>query len=101
MAIDPLREDLILPREATKLFPNGPNGKRIHISAIYRFMSVGVRGVILESLNAPQKCTSRQAVARFLGRLSNPSASTVHAPSTSDRLRTNREAEKELDRLGI
>ena len=46
--IDPLIEDLLLPREATRYFPPGPGGKRLHVSAIYRYMSVGVRGIVLD-----------------------------------------------------
>ena len=99
--IDPLTEDLILPREATRCFPPGPGGKRLHVCAIYRYMSVGVRGVVLESLNTPRKCTSRQAVARFLNRLSNPAQTLTRSPPGNTRVPTDRTIERELDRLGL
>jgi hypothetical protein len=102
MAIDPLNENLILPREAPALFPPGPNGKRIHTSAIYRYMSKGARGVVLESLNSPRKCTSKQAVARFLVSLSNHDrAPDPIVGAHVARERENRDVERALDRLGI
>ncbi len=100
--IDPLTEDLILPREATRLFPPSPKGKRLHVSAVYRYMSVGVRGIILESIGTPRKCTSRQAVARFLARLNpltRPTTSPVRDRFASERI--DRDVEPELDRLGF
>src|SRR5690349_5080923 len=68
--IDPLSEDLIPPTEATSLFPRNRRGKRLHVTVIYRYMSKGCRGVVLESLRTPRLVTSRQAVARFIRRLS-------------------------------
>ena len=101
MMIDPLVEQLLLPREAAKFFPPGPAGKTLHVAAIYRYMSAGVRGVVLESLNSPRKCTSKQAIARFLNRLSSPAhvlpkVATAAAPARGDRT-----IELELDRLGF
>lgn len=43
-------ETLIPIREAPRHLPKRPNGKRIHISACYRWISRGVRGVRLESI---------------------------------------------------
>jgi hypothetical protein len=100
--IDPLLEDLILPIEATSLFPRNRRGKRIHVSAVYRFMKAGHRGVILESLKCPRLVSSRQAVARFLERLShhdNPSGSMSRCATARDQI--SRNVEKELDHLGI
>ena len=57
----------LVSREATFLFPRGLDGKRIHTSAIYRFMSKGARGVVLESLRAPRKCTSLDSHAAKAG----------------------------------
>jgi hypothetical protein len=100
--IDPLTEELILPREATRLFPRCPKGKTLHISAVYRYMSAGVRGVVLESLDAPRKCTSRQAVARFLARLSSVGKPTPLLPRGDIAGRhADPDVEHELDRLGF
>ena len=102
--IDPLTEDLVLPRQATRYFPRGPSGKRISVGAIYRYMSVGVRGVVLESLDTPRRCTSVQAIARFMARLSGTRTSP-HAPGSprpdNTRSLANRAVEQELDKLGI
>jgi hypothetical protein len=97
-----LNEELILPREATRCFPPGPDGKRIHVSAIYRYMKVGTRGVVLESLNAPRKCTSREAIGRFMDRLNNHALPGHPATrSGAGRPRVDRRVEGELDRLGL
>jgi hypothetical protein len=100
--IDPITEDLLVPREATRYFPRGPTGKPLHVAAIYRYMSAGVGGIILESINCPRKCTSRQAVARFLVRLTD--RSRVARPTSRQEVaceRPNSDIERELDRLGI
>lgn len=100
--IDVLTEELISPREATQLFPRGPNGKRPHVSKVYRFMQVGHKGVVLESLRTPNRCTSREAVARFFERI-NQVAAVIHLPKSeaaSDRRRHD-EVEQELQRLGL
>jgi hypothetical protein len=100
--IDPLKEELILPRDAAGLFPKGPKGRKIHVCCIYRYMTVGVRGVVLESLDAPRRCTSREAVARFLERLTERAETRPTADRTRAlRGRSTREVEQELDRLGI
>jgi hypothetical protein len=100
--IDVLAEELIRPIEAAALFPRSRRGKRIHVSAVYRFMTTGCRGVILESVKSPRLATSRQAIARFIDRLSNldrPNVSAIR--SASVRKPMNHSVEAELDRLGI
>ena len=54
MPIDPLTEELIRPTEATKLYPRGPDGKTVHVSRVYRDMSRGRHGVVLESIRTPK-----------------------------------------------
>ena len=39
--IDPMVEGLITPAEATSLYPRGPNGKKVHVSKVYRDMGRG------------------------------------------------------------
>jgi hypothetical protein len=61
-------------------------------------MKRGCRGVVLESIKTPKLATSRQAVARFIRRLSeqgepaNPSVNLATA-----RERDRRHVEQELD----
>ena len=96
--IDPLVESLISPTVATREFPRGSNGKYPHVSKVYRLMKQGW----LESLKAPRLCTSREAVARCLLRMSAANDPAIPAPrSPAARSRANLEVERVLDRLGI
>ena len=67
-------ETLIPIREAPRHLPKRPNGKRIHISACYRWISRGVRGVRLDSIKiGGSTYTSIEALQRFANRLSGRS----------------------------
>jgi hypothetical protein len=102
--IDPLTEHLIRPTEATKLYPRGPNGKKVHVSKVYRDMQYGHDGVVLESVQTPTLATSREAVARFFRQLTEARTRRQSRPTGRIRPvvdRTNRDVEQELDRLGI
>lgn len=64
-------ETLVPLREAPKHLPIRPNGKRLHISAVYRWIRSGMRGVILESLKiGGTTYTSQEAMQRFAAKLS-------------------------------
>lgn len=101
--IDVLTESILTPLEAVAYFPRH-GGKKVHVSAIYRYMRRGLRGVVLESIQCGSlRCTSRQAVARFLSRLSarnstSPDSSASGPPGLSARAR---EVELELERNGL
>ena len=100
--IDPLTEEIITPNEATNLYPRGSNGKKVHVSKIYRDMKNGSHGVVLESIRTPRLATSRQAVARFFHRLSEPSSTSSPAsPGRPAPAQTRHEVDQELDRLGL
>jgi hypothetical protein len=100
--IDPLKEDLLTPREAVQVLPRGPTGKPLHVSGVYRLMTRGCRGIVLERLYGPRIVTSRQAVARFLQRLHSEAAGPAPAaPSCPGRERSGRRVEDELDQLGL
>lgn len=63
-------ETLIPIREAPRHLPKRPNGKRIHTSACYRWISRGVRGVRLDSIKiGGSTYTSMEALQRFGDRL--------------------------------
>lgn len=63
-------ETLIPIRDAPRHLPKRPNGKRIHISACYRWISRGVRGVRLDSIKiGGSTYTSMEALQRFGDRL--------------------------------
>jgi hypothetical protein len=65
MAINIENEKLITLTEATKLLPL-VNGKRIHVSTLWRWCRKGSRGIALEFLRVGSKIvTSYEALQRF------------------------------------
>ena len=64
--IDPSQEELLSLADAARTLPARRGGKRPHVSCIYRWTTVGCRGVILESLQCGgTRVTSTDALARF------------------------------------
>lgn len=60
------QEALIPLRDAPKHLPSRPGGKRLHVSAIYRWVTKGVGGVVLESVRiGGTTYTSLEALQRF------------------------------------
>lgn len=105
--IDPLTEQIISLREATKCLPVRRGGKRVHISCIYRWTLNGCKGIKLESIQVGgTRCTSREALGRFFERLSQASGidadrdlPTIRTPS--QRARDDARAERELIEAGF
>jgi hypothetical protein len=65
--IDIAREQLISLHDVPKVLPPGPSGKRLHISAIYRWAQRGIRGTRLEVVRVGGTTyTSREALQRFV-----------------------------------
>ena len=85
-------EKLIPLSETPRHLPKRPNGKRLHISAIYRWIKQGVRGIRLEALRlGGTTYTSCEALQRFASRLSQgvesvPSPKPLVAPSQLSRM---------------
>lgn len=74
--IDTGVENLIPLRDVPRCLPPRPNGKRLHISAVYRWTLRGVRGVRLETVKiGGTTYTSREAIQRFSERLAGPESS--------------------------
>ena len=72
MLIDIRTEPLFSLTEATKLpcFQNRRAGKRLNVSTIWRWATVGVRGVKLETIMAGgNRATSLEAIERFFEQL--------------------------------
>jgi len=77
--IDVVHEKLVPVRDVPRHLPSRPNGKKIHISACYRWISRGVKGVRLEAIRlGGTSYTSVEALQRFADRL----ATSATAPST-------------------
>lgn len=64
-----IEENLMPLAEVARYVPRR-GGKKVHLSTLYRWSSVGCRGVVLETLQAgATRVSSREAVARFFERL--------------------------------
>ena len=64
--IDIEHEHLVALHDVPKLLPARANGKRINISAVYRWVQRGVRGVHLEIVRVGgTSYTSHEALQRF------------------------------------
>jgi hypothetical protein len=71
--IDSASESLISLADAAKELPRRRRGRKVHVSCLYRWSTVGCRGVVLETLQCgATRCTSREALQRFFERLSAP-----------------------------
>lgn len=87
--IDVTQESLMLLRDVPRHLPVRPNGKRLHISAVYRWTMRGVKGVRLETMKlGGSTYTSREALQRFSERLSiSPEVRTLERPTSRARQR--------------
>jgi len=75
MAIDIRNEELIRLSDVPSLknLPRREDGRRLHISTIYRWTTAGVRGVRLETVQVGgTRCTSEDALQRFFNELTKP-----------------------------
>jgi hypothetical protein len=71
--IDSSIETLIPLTQAASELPRRRRGRKTHVSTLYRWATVGCRGVILETIQVgATRCTSREALQRFFERLSQP-----------------------------
>ncbi len=101
--IDLERETLIPLRDVPKRLPPRTNDRRLHISAVYRWATRGVRGVVLETIRiGGTTFTSVQALQRFAEAQSRDSSSTPAGPSTQARQRAIASASERVRReLGL
>ena len=103
--IDVNQEQLVPIRNVPGLLPRRPTGKRVHISAVYRWVQRGVRGVRLESIRiGGTTYTSREALQRFAERHDHPSSARREQDRPTPRARRNEieKAAKAVERqLGI
>jgi len=100
MAIDLEREQVLSLRQATDSLPRLRQGRRVHISTVYRWISRGVGGVRLEAVKLGRTLvTSREALQRFADRLTEDAGDGVE-DSRAQRERS-KQVGRELDRLGL
>lgn len=98
--VDLLTETVIAIREIPRYLPARPNGKRVHISACYRWIQRGVRGVKLEALRVGGTMyTSVEALERFGLRLTDGASGTRTSPESSARKRQVNQASQRLRNL--
>ena len=66
-------ETVITLSDAAKELPRRRGGRKAHVSCIYRWSTIGCRGVVLETLQVGgTRCTSKEALQRFFEQLSEP-----------------------------
>jgi hypothetical protein len=78
--IDPLTEQIISLREATKSLPVRRRGKPVHISCVYRWTLNGCKGIKLESARAP---FPRREVSRKTPLRGEDRRNALHGPGSS------------------
>lgn len=89
--IDIEKDNLISFRDVPSLLPRRPNGKKLHLSAVYRWAKKGIKGVTLEFIRIGGcTYTSTEALQRFADKLAKSSSRTNNDLSTSSR---NRQAQ--------
>jgi hypothetical protein len=91
-------EQLVPLNEVPALLPSRGSGKRIHISAIYRWAQRGIRGIRLEVIRVGGTTyTSREALQRFAS--PSPTASTVTRQNSASRQKQIDNALQSLDQF--
>src|SRR3954467_7068933 len=102
--IDTIAETLVTFAQAASELPRRRRGRKTHVSTLYRWATVGCRGVRLETIQVgATRCTSREALQRFFERLSQgggAAGSPQPRRSTIKRQRQSEEAGRELEKLG-
>jgi hypothetical protein len=101
--IDIGSDHLIAIRDVPKILPARCNGKRIHISAVYRWLLRGVRGTRLDSITiGGTTYTSTEAVQQFADQLSQARSpgSPVSRPSVATPSQRRRQIEEAARRVG-
>ncbi len=105
--IDTNNESIITLTEAARLLPHRRAGRPVHLSCIYRWSQIGVKGIRLETVQiGGTRCTSREKLQEFFDALTAQAESgrvPVPAPAklTPQRRKQIEAAEKHLQAAGI
>lgn len=112
MPINICNEQLLSLSDASRALPP-IDGKRPHVSTIWRWCKRGIRGVRLEYVRLGHRiCTSKEALGRFAQRLADedqsqskvfPLPNRVRCRKRTDKTRARgiRRAQTDLDAAGI
>ena len=96
MPIDPINDRLLPLREAADLFPRRRRGAKVNIATLWRWMTTGARGVVLETVRVGhQNYTTEQAVREFIAAQNRP----IAHPGSSASCTTS--VMKRLEQLGL
>lgn len=96
-------EQLIATRDVPDYLPPRHNGRRIHLSACYRWIKLGIQGIVLEAVRiGGMTYTSLEALQRFAAR-SGTERHAAHSspPATKRRGRDEMLARKVAIALGV
>ena len=86
--IDIDKENLIALHQLPKHLPRRPNGKTLHLSAVYRWCTKGVRGQVLETVRiGGTTYSSTEALQRFADALTAIRANKNFVPCVSTKAR--------------
>ena len=100
--IDLATEKLVALRDVPRQLPPRPTGRRLHISAVYRWIQHGVRGNRLECIRiGGTTYTSVEALQRFADGLSRrkPDPPLLANASTATRRKQIERATREVEAL--
>jgi hypothetical protein len=93
------KEELILVRDLPDHLPKQPSGKKLHTSAVYRWMKHGVQGVRLETIFiAGCRYSSIEALNRFWQRVTD--AKDCKLSRQENKVRANSPSDNELRKAG-
>ncbi len=96
--IDITSEDLIPFRELPDHLPRQPSGKKLHLSAFYRYKKPGLQGVRLETVFiAGCSYSSKQALNRFWQRVTE---ARDGKPADCEPKRSSGTSDQELQKAG-
>ena len=98
LVIDISRESMISLSEAAKSLPRRRAGRKPNIATLYRWTTVGCRGVVLEFLQiGGTRCTSREAMQRFFDALTAQADSTTVPLNTANLTRLSASRRKQIE----
>ena len=95
-------DEQLMPLSEVSQYVPRPGGKKVHTSTLYRWSTIGCRGVVLETLQAGStRVCSREAVARFFERLTMAAHGRAATPDPIRPATDDVAVRQELDDAGI